>query len=436
MSVETATTQPESAKMRLATVPWYLWIVLLSAFLGWLFDAMDLNLLTLVLSPSVSSLTHTTDQAVLGRIGGTVAGIKLFAWGLGGVIFGVVTDRIGRARTMWITIIIYAVFTGLSAISTNWIEFMIFQALAGVGIGGEWSAGAALVTETWPESLRAKAMQIMQMAFSFGFFVAAVINLILGPISWRLVFAAGILPVFATLLVRKYVREPERWVNARKLLEASDKGMARSSTASLKKIFGKDLRRVTIVGAVVSLAMMIGCWGGLTWIPSWIGQLLGPGQKIHASSYISYAMMLMNAGAVLGYLTLIWLTSAVGRRWAYFIFCAGGLLVSLYLFTQVNSVGGVLAVMPIYGYFCIGGFGTFAAYLPELFPTVVRATGQGFCWNIARLLTGFGPFIGGILIGTFGSITAAAAMISLLFIVGLVAIWFGPETQGRQIQDF
>ena len=435
MSADASLSPIIDERTTLRQVPKYLWIVLISAFLGWLFDAMDLNILTLVLAPSVAHLTHTTNPKVLGHIGGIVAGIKLFAWGLGGVIFGVITDRFGRAKTMLVTIVVYAVFTGLSAISTNWIEFMLFQAIAGLGIGGEWSAGAALVTETWPEHLRARAMQIMQLAFSVGFFVAAVFNLVLGPISWRLVFAAGVLPIIVTLWVRRYVREPERWVQTRQKA-ATAVNDPHAQRTPLAVIFGKDLRRPTTVGALVALAMMIGCWGGLTWIPSWIGQLLGPNGKVHTSAYVSYAMMLMNGGAILGYLTLMWLTQAVGRRWAYFIFCTGGLVISLYLFMQVRSVGGILGVMPIYGYFCIGGFGTFAAYLPELFPTVVRATGQGFCWNIARLLTGFGPFAGGFLIGEFGSIPAASAVISLLFIIGLVAIWFGPETRGKQILDF
>jgi MFS family permease len=189
------------------------------------------------------------------------------------------------------------------------------------------------------------------------------------------------------------------------------------------------------VGALVASAMMIGCWGGLTLLPSWIQQLVRAGGGTSGVSTISYAFMLMMVGAVAGYLTLIWLTDALGRRLSYFVFCLGSLLASLYLFIIIKDLPTLLWFMPVYGYFAIGGFGTFAAYLPELFPTWVRATGQGFCWNLARMLTAIGPLAAGTLIATFGSFPAAAASTTVAFLVGLVAIWFGPETRGVPLQD-
>src|SRR5258708_30646366 len=146
--------------------------------------------------------------------------------------------------------------------------------------------------------------------------------------------------------------------------------------------------------------------------------------------------MLLNGGAILGYITLMWLTEAAGRRWSYFIFCAGGLLSSFCLFATIHSYTSLCLFIPIYGYFAVGGFGTFAVYLPELFPTVVRATGQGFCWNIARFFTGFGPLAGGVLVISLGSFPAAIAAMALVFILGLVAIWFVPETKGVPLRDY
>jgi hypothetical protein len=143
----------------------------------------------------------------------------------------------------------------------------------------------------------------------------------------------------------------------------------------------------------------------------------------------------MMIGATLGYLTLIWMLEALGRRMSYFIFSLGSLVVSLVLFMTVHQLDGVLWMMPVYGYFVIGAFGTFAAYLPELFPTRVRATGQGFCWNMARALTSIGPLAGSVIVARFGSFPAASAAISLLFIVGMVAIWLGPETKGIPLDD-
>jgi len=407
----------------------YQWLTLLSAFLGWAFDSMDLNLFTLVMVPSVAELTGTHDPQAVARIGGLILAIKLLCWGLGGILFGVVADRVGRAKTMIITIFIYAAFTGLSGLAQSWEQLAVMQGIAGFGIGGEWAAGTALLAETWPEKHRARAMQIMQMAFSVGFFLAALSNLALGPISWRWVLAAGALPAVVSLIIRRYVPEPERWLRAR----AAD--TESSLLSPLRTVFGPELRRNTIVGILVSSSMMIGCWGGLALIPNWINQLVTASGGANGVQAVSYAFMLMMLGATIGYLSLIWLTEALGRRGAFFVFCLGSLLASLYLFMMVKELQALLWFMPVYGYFVIGGFGTFALYLPELFPTRVRATGQGFCWNAARCVTAVGPLLVSTLLATFGSLPAAAAASTAAYLIGLVAIWFGPETKGKPLPD-
>lgn len=421
------TTEPT----RLRDAPKYLWLVFASAFLGWAFDAMDLNLFTLILTPTVQELSGSADPATVARIGGTIIALKLFAWGLGGIFFGVLTDRFGRARILGITVVIYAVFTGLSALATSTWQLAVFQMLAGLGIGGEWAAGAALLAESWPEKLRGKVMQLMQMGFAVGFFFAALANQFVGPYGWRWVFAVGLIPVLITVVIRQFVHEPKRWTDARATLRA-DSGTGAAPAPPIRQLFAPALRRSTIVGILIGIAMMVGCWGGLTWIPSWIAQL-APGRG--AGGLVSSAFMLLNGGAIIGYLALIWLAEALGRRWTFTLFCAGALVISLVLFTQAATVSSILWLMPVYGFFTIGGFGIFALYLPELFPTIVRASGQGLCWNFARFLTGFAVLGGGLLVGTLGSLPSAAAVVSLVYILGLIAIWFGPETRGRQLQD-
>ncbi len=421
------------AKSEQTGIARYQWLALWSGFLGWLFDSMDLNLFTLVLFPSVAQLINSTNPAEVAQIGSYIVAIKLFCWGIGGIAFGVVADRIGRTRTMVITIVIYALFTGLSGLAQSWQQLAVLQAIAGFGIGGEWAAGAALIAETWPEKHRARAMQVMQMAFAFGFFLAAIDNLLLGPISWRWVLAAGALPAAIALGIRWFVPEPERWVRVRQ-----DAEVARiSAMQTFAMIFSPQLRRRTIVGVLVSAAMMIGSWGGLALLPSWIQQLVraSGGTPLVGVQTISYAFMLMMVGAVLGYASLIFLTDGIGRRGSYFLFCLGSLISSLYLFMYIKNLSTLMWFMPVYGYFIIGGFGTFAAYLPELFPTRVRASGQGFCWNFARCVTAVGPLIGGVLVGTFGSFPAAAASTAAFYAIGLVAIWFGPETRGVPLAD-
>jgi MFS family permease len=407
----------------------YQWLTLISAFLGWMFDSMDLNLFTLVLVPSVSGLLHSTNPAEVSKIGSLIISGKLLTWGVGGVLFGVAADRLGRSRVMAWTIFIYAAFTLLSAFARTWPELAVAQAMAGFGIGGEWAAGAALVAETWPERHRARAMQIMQMAFAFGFLAAALDNLLLGSFGWRWVLGMGAAPALITILIRRFVPEPARWVKVRDSVDAEP------AIATFLSIFKPDLRRKTIVGVVVASAAMLGCWGGLTFLPSWIHQLATGSDGQATSTTVSYAFILMMVGATLGYLTLIWMLEALGRRTSYFIFSVGSFAASMYLFLELHQLDSVLWFMPIYGYFVIGAFGTFAAYLPELFPTRVRATGQGFCWNMARALTSIGPLAGSMVVAKFGSFPAASAAVSLLFIVGMVTIWLGPETKGIPLDD-
>ncbi|HUN50813.1 MAG TPA: MFS transporter [Candidatus Sulfotelmatobacter sp.] len=412
------------------------WAALLSAMLGWMFDSMDLNIFTLILFPSVSQLIGSTKPADIAHISGIIAGVKLFAWGVGGIFFGVVADRVGRSRTMVITVLIYSIFTGLSGLAGNWWELAILQALASIGIGGEWAAGAALVAETWPERTRARALQVMQLTFAFGFFLAALVNLYIGPIGWRWVLVAGTAPAIITLVIRQFVPEPERWQQARDLRrQAGVAGRADSAMATFMAIFSPAIRRRTIVGVLIATTMMVGSFSTINLVPIWFHQLLPPDQAKLALKKISESFMIMNVGAVLGYLLLIWLTSAIGRRWSYFLIALGSALSIIYTFTQVRTVDGLEAASLVLGFFLVGGYGTFAAYLPELFPTRFRTTGQGFCWNMSRVIAGAGPLVTGMLVGSLGSLQAAAISIIWVYLIGLVAIWFGPETKGVPLED-
>jgi MFS family permease len=220
------------------------WTAMVSASAAWMFDAMDLQIFTLVLFPSLSDLVGTVNPGVVAQTGGIIVGWKLLALGLGGIAFGIAADRIGRAKTMIVTVLIYSVFTGLSGLAQSWWQLAILQALAGIGIGGEWAAGAALVAETWPERTRARALVFMQMCFAAGFFLAAATNLLIGPIGWRYVFAAGAVPAIVTFFVRLFVQEPERWIAVRD--QRVSAGSIDGALTSLLSLFALGIRRHTI----------------------------------------------------------------------------------------------------------------------------------------------------------------------------------------------
>jgi MFS family permease len=408
------------------------WAALVSACAAWMFDAMDLQIFTLVLFPSVSDLVGTANPGVVAYTGGIIMGWKLLALGLGGVAFGIAADRIGRAKTMIVTVLIYSVFTGLSGLAQSWWQLAILQSFAGIGIGGEWAAGAALLAETWPERTRARALVIMQMSFAAGFSLAAAINLVVGPIGWRYVFAAGATPALMTLFVRFFVREPRRWIAVRnhRLSAGSTNGLL----TGFLSLFAPDIRRRTMVGLLVAASMTIVAFGGATLLPVWIRGLVGADPSL-AVAATSQFFMLSNVGGVVGYLAVMWLSDAIGRRWSYFLMAIGCMAANLLMFMQIATMADLLRFAPIYGFFVIGGFGTFAVYLPELFATRNRATGQGFCWNTARIVTAVGPVATGAIVNAFGSVPAAGATVTAIYLVGLIAIWFGPETRGVPLQD-
>ena len=402
------------------------WLSFGSASLTWMFDAMDLSIFTMVLFPSVSELIGSTEPGAVSSTGGLILACKLLAWGLGGIVFGVVADRLGRAKTMMLTILIYSVFTGMSGLAQNWRQLLVFQALSGIGIGGEWAAGVALVAETWPERTRQRALVAIQMFFAGGFFLAGLLNFVVGALGWRWVLAAGVAPAVLALPIRWFVPEPKRWITAGNRCQAS---------RIFFGIFAPDIRQRTFVGVVIAAAMMIGAWGTTTLLPTWIVQLVGADDGTLAVKVTGESFMLANVGAMFGFLTLMWLNDGLGRRWSYALIALGCFATAVFAFTQLHTIEALLWFMPLYGFFAIGGFGIFAVYLPELFPTRVRATGQGFCWNMGRTLTAVGPLTSGILVDLLGSVPKAAVMLAVSYLIGLVAIWFGPETSGEPLRD-
>ncbi len=416
----------------------YQWLVLLVAWLGWVFDSMDSTIYALVLHPALhdllrASLGPTVSQEAIGWYGGIIFSVFLIGWALGGILFGVFADRFGRTKTLIFTILIYALFTGLAALSRTWWELALYRFLTAFGIGGEWAAGAALVAEVWSDDKRAKAAGILQSAWAAGFLLAAVLNLLLRHSGWRMMFLVGILPAFVALGVRVWVKEPERWLRA----HAIDTNSGLAQPKKLAALFQPGQIRGTLVGSGLAFVAVFGLWGATNWTPTLVRSLpdLQKTEPAAVASYVSYATMLLNVGALLGYLSFGPLAERFGRRPIFALMCTGSLVMLPVAFLTPHSLTHVFLLLPLLGFFNNGIFSGFPIYLPELYPTSIRATGAGFCFNVGRIFASTAPFLTGFLVAALGGFGRAASTIALIYGVGLLILLFAPETRGRPLPE-
>jgi MFS family permease len=417
----------------------YQWLVLVVAWLGWVFDSMDATIYALVLQPALRDLLPvqaggpvSQQEAILWH-GGLIFSIFLIGWALGGVLFGVLADRFGRARTLILTILFYALFTGLAALSATWWQLALYRFLTALGIGGEWAAGATLVAEVWPEEKRAKAAGILQSAWAAGFLIAALVTLLLRHQSWRLVFVVGIAPAIVALFVRFWVKEPLRWLRAHEL----EGRPAARRPPKLPQLFKPALLRSTLVGSGLAFVAVFGLWGATNWTPELVRSLADlKGLDSPALTLrVSWATMLLNVGALAGYLTFGPLADRFGRRPIFGLMCAGSLVMLPLTFLTPRSYAHVLLLLPLLGFFNNGIFSGFPIYLPELYPTALRATGAGFCFNVGRVLASAGPFLTGSLVHALGGFGRAASAIALIYVLGLLLLPFAPETRGKPLPE-
>jgi MFS family permease len=444
----------------------YQWIVLLVAWLGWVFDSMDGTLYSLVQKPSMTELMGPgASEATVGQYSGYVFAATLLGWATGGVAFGVVADYLGRTKALVATILLYSLFTGLSATAHTWEQLAVFRFITGLGLGGEWAAGAALVAEVWPDHLRAKAGAILQSAAALGYFLAALINLWVGALSWRYVYLVGALPAVFVLFIRLLVKEPERWVAIKEQRRAGRRMAAKAASSdgpqlgslanadgatvlttrreeaatevfTLRELFGPALRRDTIVASTLAFVALFALWGATMWIPSAVREVLGPRglPAAELNRSVSYAVMVLNAGALVGYLAFGSLADRFGRKATFLIYLIGGVVLFPATFLLSADFSWVMALLPALGFFTLGITSGFPVYLPELFPTRVRATGVGFCYNSGRYIAASGPFIAGYLVAwSGGSYTKAASAISLIYLGGMLALLFARETRGERL---
>jgi len=401
-----------------------LWLNLSVAWLGWLFDGMEMGLYSLIAMPALKELLHTQDNAVIGPYIGIMFALFLLGCSVGGFIFGRLGDKIGRVKTMILTVICYSLFTALSAASVNVWQFGACRFLGALGLGGEWGLGVALVMETWPDSKRPLLAGVLGAAANVGFLVSSLIGLVAGGFGWRPLLLIGLAPAVLAFFIRMMVKEPAKWQQAKERGEKTD----------LKQLWRPPLRRRTILGCIVSSVVIVGTWGVFQWIPTWVNTLVGGEavqQRATVQMYMAFGQIL---GALIGGLMADW----IGRRWSYSVYCVTSFISVLALYGLFSSYGmGLLLMAAFSGVFVTAFFGWLPLYLPELFPTRIRATGEGITYNFGRILAAIGVVAGtGQLVKVFdGSFGKAGAVMASVYLIGLAVIWFMPETKGKQLPE-
>ena len=398
------------------------WRCLFAAQLGWMLDAMDVMLYAFALTTIQAEFDLSSGQA------GALASATLIASAVGGIGFGILADRFGRARTLMISILAYSVFTGLTATAGSLVELFVWRALVGLGMGGEWSAGSVLVSETWPAEHRGKAIGFMQAGWAVGYILAAILAAsILPSFGWRALFLIGIAPALLTLWIRRNVQEPEIW---RTRSNNNVSGVAPGITELLQAPF---LRRA-VLGSAMTMAVLFAYWGLFTWMPAFLSrpiELGGAGLGIVKSSAWIIPMQI---GAFFGYTSFGFFADRMGRRpvFAAFLVCAA-ILVPMY--GQLAQQEWALLVLgPLVGFFGHGYFSVFGVMLSELFPTHLRGTAQGTVYNIGRAFSALAPYTIGAVADSSG-LGSALGITSAFFLIGAALMFTLPETRGRDLHQ-
>jgi MFS family permease len=388
---------------------------LAAAWLGWLLDAFDVMLYALLLGALIAEFNLSKAAA------GLLGSLTLVASGFGGILFGVIADRFGRKPALIGSLLVYSIFTFACGLSISVWQLGVFRFLLGLGMGGEWTSGAALVSETWPDAHRAKAMGMMQCAWSVGYAAAAVVvALVLPRFGWRVVFFIGILPAFVAVWIRRGLEESPEWIRLR--------AVHRDWVAPVRAIFSGSLLRFTLLLTALSTTTIFAYWGLNLWVPAYLSLPPSQGGAGFSTTVATILVVLIQFGAFLGYVSFGWVADAIGRRRSFLAYLLTASVLVLG-FGQTHDPWALALLGPITTFFGTGFFSGFGAVTAELYPTAVRATAQGFTYNVGRMASALAPFVVGSLAETQG-FGVAFAVLAVALLLG-AATWIGlPESRG------
>jgi MFS family permease len=412
----------EAARLRdLSAVQWKSGA---AAWLGWMFDGLDMHLYTLVATPFVAELLalDPKDSAV-GRHSSWIQAAFLVGWALGGTVFGRLGDRLGRSRALVLTILTYAGFTGLSFFAQTWWQLMLFRFLAALGIGGEWAVGAALLSETWPRRWRPWLAAVLQTGVNIGVMLASLVVFVLASFPPRAVFLAGVLPALLVLWIRRSVPEPPEWHAAK-----TQKGKVEPAVLDL---FRGNVRKVTLLTMLVCAFSLTGHWAFMFWCSQHLRNLpdIASWTDAERTQFVSKAMTLIMCASIVGNFLAAWIALRIGYRRTIVLLCIA-------YWISMSATYGVprghesslwwLSAMGL----ASSVFALFSMYLPPLFPTLLRTTGAGFCFNIGRLAAAAGTVFFG-LFSQVGDYRTALLYAGFLFLPAAAFAWFLPELRGE-----
>ncbi|MBZ5727470.1 MAG: MFS transporter [Acidobacteriia bacterium] len=429
----------------------YQWFVVAVASVGWMFDTMAQQLFNLARVPALRDLLGGHASAgVVAEQAGYATMIFMIGWAVGGVFFGILGDRLGRARTMMLTILCYTIFTGLSLFSIGVWDFNAYRFLCGLGVGGQFAVGVSLVAEMVPARARPYALGTVQAFSAVGNMLAALTGILLGQMetagviagAWRYEFLAGALPAPLALVVFKKLKEPDQWLKAR---------AEKKRLGSYGELFSDARwRRNAIVGLLLAFSGVVGLWGIGFFSYDLFRPVLertfraqgftGAALAGKTTTWIGITSLFQNLGCFLGVYAYTYLTHYTGRKKAFAISFVAAMGATAYTFWNLRSLSDIFWMVPLMGFAQLALFGGYAIYLPELFPTRLRSTGTSFCYNVGRLIAAGGPLTLGLLTRRVFAAHAepiryAGVTMCLVFLVGLAALPFAPETKGKPLPE-
>ncbi len=437
----------------------YHWFVFIVASAAWFFDCLDQRLFSLARIPALTSLMKGATAPEIQAFGKVVTAWFLIGWGVGGMIFGALGDRYGRAKMLMVTILIYSGFTGLTFVSVGKVDFTIYRFLTGLGVGGVFGLAVALIAETVPSGARVQSLGLLQVLSTIGNVTAGFCKMGIDALQasgtltadngWRWMFLIGALPALMIIFTRKKLKEPEPWLR----LKAEGKlptGSIFSPYVSL--LSDKRWRKNLIVGALIASTGVVGLWA--------IGEYAVDLQKTvfqthyeksgfdpaaakaQAAKAISYAYLLNMLGAATGMWLFTRMAHAIGRRPAFIIGFTAALIVTAFVYWKMDSPQDAYWMMPLMGAVQLGPFAGFAIYLPELFPGRLRSTGISFCYNIGRFAAAAGSFFSSVLtVQVFGGHASplpyrySAMVMCAIFLIGIITVLFAPETKDKALPE-